>query len=119
MTLSRPAEMPSQVAALDDDQVELFLRVCLKSQWDSDAQQQRSRMIADGDVNWVVLLAHAKSLRLSPLLYHLLCNESGVPIEALQSLRAAYDYTARYNLYLFGELKHVLARSKEAGVPVL
>lgn len=118
MIPSRLAETTSQTA-LGDDKVELFLCVCLKSQWNSDAQQQRTRMIAEGDIDWATVLDRARSQRLSPLLYHLLCDERRVPIETLQSLRAAYDYSARYNLYLFGELRRVLVRSKEAGVPIL
>jgi hypothetical protein len=101
----------------DSTATERFLRLCLLGQWQPEARQSAAALLPILD--WPALLAESKDVRLRPLLYHLLRAEPLVPAGARQALRTAYDYSARYNLYLFGELRRVLAAFRQADVPVL
>lgn len=110
--------MESSHTATNSDS-EQFVRLCLYSRWDSDARTQVRALIAAGDLDWTSVCAVAAESRVSPLLYQALCEQSAVPSAVRESLRKAYDYTARYNLFLFGELQRALQALTQVGVPVI
>lgn len=100
-------------------EVDQFIRECLASEWHSDARHDLSGAIAAGAVDWTTLVARARAQRLAPLLYPILRAQTGVPGDMLQALRSTYEQTARYNLFLSGELNRVLERCEPEGIPVL
>ncbi len=96
-----------------------FLQLCLRADWDANAQRELSRRIAAGNIDWAAVIQRASTNRISPLLYHTLRNENSVPPEFIQALQRAYAFTSRYNLYLFGELIQVLHRFGATGIPAI
>ncbi|HZQ05361.1 MAG TPA: nucleotidyltransferase family protein [Anaerolineae bacterium] len=99
--------------------MERLVRLCLRSRWDVGARASVAAMMGAGEVNWTAVVAWARESRVTPLLYDALRGQDAVPPDVLGSLRAGYDRTFRYNLYLFGELQKVLRRLNAAAVPVI
>ncbi len=104
---------------MDSVLVERFLRLCLCSRWDAGARAAVSNMLAAGEVNWSAVVESALHARVAPLLYQIVRAEKSAPPDAIQTLRAGYELTLRYNLYLFGELQRVLRELNAAAVPVI
>lgn len=110
--------MPAEVNQTQNE-VEQFIRLCLQSRWSPVAQRQAAHLAGSGQVDWAEFDSRVHTRRLKPLLYSILRDQNFIPAKTLQAFRTAYDITARYNLYLFSELKRVLLRANDQAIRVL
>ena len=109
--------MPRQNSALPDASYQ-FLLSGLRGHWDPPALETPRNLVENG-ISWQLWLEFVHRQRLAPLLYKTLRGLNLLSLEAIQSLRQVYLWTANRNILLLHELGMVLDGLQTAGVSVM
>ena len=109
--------MPRQNSALPDASYQFFLSG-LRGHWDPPALETPRNLVENG-ISWQLWLEFVHRQRLAPLLYKTLRGLNLLSLEAIQSLRQVYLWTANRNILLLHELGMVLDGLQTAGVSVM
>mgnify|MGYP001036753676 FL=1 len=96
-----------------------FLRLCLQARWNPAAVDAARALSKRDQVDWKMLLPHARREGVAPLLYDATRGQDLLPPWLEQELERDYFSTARRNLLLFEELEGILHALKRADVPAV
>ena len=96
-----------------------FMRLCLRSRWQSDVLSDAEDMAGRGSVDWDAVCEAARAGGLAPLLYDTLRSSEWPPDIAVACLQDAYHETAVFAGVMSVELNHVLRLLADAGLPAI
>jgi hypothetical protein len=120
--MSRIKVMEPPTVRVNDEGIEHFLRLCLGASREPTALDAAREIATHSELDWDAVLRAARRHRVAPLLYSVLRAPSQLgfaPKPFIQSLRDAYDYTARTNIFLFNELSRIIRHLSAKGVRLI